>query len=255
MLDRVDGILLRDRASESFIRQIGVTAKADITADIAFLSDCSFKPRVSLEKGISYVHSPRVLFVIPRRFHNRAIWKGNKYVEKYRRYVDSIGRLADLVVEEMGGTPVFLPFSFQDVKLYPDILQTMTHRAKSVVINDPVGISFAFSMFQKADMVVGGQYHSIIFSILAEKPVVPIIYHPKCNELVKEANLTDIALQVGDGIEWPDVDLDTTEAATKLLSVFADRDKYAASLSRQRKKLQLKAAKNVQKLLDIFYSD
>jgi polysaccharide pyruvyl transferase CsaB len=258
ILNKLDTLLLRDSVSQLYMKQIGIDNPTKVTADIAFLLEPAVDANLSnlLKQLIVNSHSPRVLFILPLRFHLKSIWKPKRYREKYLRYISSISKIADFVVEQLNGTPIFFPFAPQDIQLYREIISLMKMKRQAVIYNDinyrNIDFDSILSFFQKVDLVVGGRYHSIIFSILSGVPVLPVIYHPKFCNLVNKLNMTDMSLEVGDGIEWHDVDIDLEKATQNLIKIYRDKEKYKTLALKLKEEMKKKAMINISSLRDIF---
>ena len=258
ILNKLDVLILRDSVSERLIKQIGIDSPTKVTADMAFL----LKPAVDsnpsdlLKQLIVNSSSPRVLFILPLLFHLKSIWKQEKYREKYLRYISSISRIADFVVEQLNGTPIFFPFSPQDSHLYREIIALMKMKSQAHIyygINHcNIDFNSILSFFQEVDLVVGGRYHSVIFSILSGVPVLPVIYHHKFSDLVDKLNITDMSLQVGDGIQWPDVDIDIEKATQNIMKIYRNKEYYKTSTLKLKEEMKKRAMINISALRDIF---
>jgi polysaccharide pyruvyl transferase CsaB len=244
-LNGLSGIILRDSASEKFVQELGVTALTRVTADVAFL----LQPSYAHDSPINQIPSPKVLFVLPIRYHIKSIWKKKEHREKYSSYVASIAEVADFVVEELKGTPIFFPFAPQDLGLYSEVIASMRNKKDAVLFNDinhkKIDFDRIFRIFQDVDLVVGGRYHSVIFSLITGTPVIPLIYHPKIHDLASRTDLQDISLEIGDGIEWRDVDLNIPLALHNLARVYQNKASYKVSTCKYKDEMKLKAANGI----------
>jgi polysaccharide pyruvyl transferase CsaB len=251
VLNKADIILLRDSISEYLVKQVvRVSTPTRVTGDVAFLLEQEFHPDKSLTELIKNSQTPRILFVLCPRFHMRKLWKGYKYKKKYHDYATSMGQLVDFVIEEMNGTPIFLPFYPGDVPFYRDILKRTRHEKRVIFLNYTQNMNAILSLFREADIVIGARYHSIIFSIIAGTPILPIIYHHKSYAVVKHTKLP--SLEIGADIEWRDINIRMAKATQNLLDIFANKQEYADLILTQKKELAQQAMENVLALLRIF---
>ncbi len=254
VLNRVDAIILRDDQSEHAIKNLGVRTRTKVMSDIVFLLQPSdSKAEGFLSQNVEAT-SIKVLIVMPLRFHISNIWKDEKYRAKYERYVKSISQLADFVAEDLKGIPIFLPFAPQDIKMYSEIIALMRRKDRAILSDkidyDNINPDIIFGIMKNCDLVLGGRYHSVIFSIIAGIPVIPVIYHPKLSDLVTELGLRDTSLEVGDGIEWPDVDLDLKKAM-ELLSLCHRQQKLPENVELKHQKIKKKAEEGLEMLMDV----
>jgi polysaccharide pyruvyl transferase CsaB len=244
-LNKADLLLLRDSMSGSLLKNgNAISTKTKVTADMAFLlGHIHLKLDNSLAESIQGRKTPKTLFVLCPRFHSHKLWKSNKAEKKYQLYVASMAEIADFVVIKLGGTPIFLPFYPDDTKFYYDILEKMTFGDKVVLLKHSQNIDAVLTLFKNVDVVVGARYHSIVFSILSGKPVVPIIYHHKSYALARKINAP--SLQIGANIEWPDININVAKAKQYLTEICENTGKRIPWLQVKRKELEQLALENV----------
>lgn len=257
ILNQVDAIILRDSVSERFIKELGVKTKTKVMSDIVFLLEPTNSDKnVFLDPNMKK-SSPKVLFIMPMRFHINKIWKDEKYRTKYTKYVQSISHLADFVADQLKGTPIFLPFAPQDVKMYLEIISSMKRKEHAILYDkidyDNIDLDFILNIIKHCNFVVGGRYHSAIFSIIEGIPVIPVVYHPKLHDLVITFDMNETSLEVGDGIEWPDVDLDVEKAISIFLKINAQTS-IPKNIRLKYLEIKQKAEDGIKMLLDVIQS-
>ena len=244
-----DAIYPRDSTSLRSLVKIGVSKARTSTADLAFLLGPYPKPGIAASKAPARTNTKvRVLFVLPLRYHIPRLWKGERFGRKYSNYVNSVTEAADLIAEGMDASLEFLPLDKADLTFYDSVIDGMKNKGSARAIGFRNDVDSVINRFADADVVVAGRYHSIVFSILTGTPMVPIVYHPKGVDLVREIGLTRVAHELGDGIELPESNLDPRKLAASVEEVYKNRDMFRASLVRNRQKLMESSMKNIQGL-------
>jgi polysaccharide pyruvyl transferase CsaB len=257
ILNRADAIILRDSTSERFIKELGVRNTTKVISDIVFLLESTNSDKDIFLNSNMDSSSPKVLFVMPIRYQIKEIWKNEKYRTKYIRYVQSISHLADFVVDQLNGTPIFLPFESGDIKMYLEIISSMKRKEHAVLYDkinyDNIDLDFILNIIKHCNFVVGGRYHSTVFSIIAGIPVIPVVYHPKLYDLVTRFDMKEMYLENGDGIEWPDVDIDVEKAMSIFLKINAQRN-LPEPIKSKYLEMKQKAEEGIQTLLSVIQS-
>jgi polysaccharide pyruvyl transferase CsaB len=244
VLNRVNVILPRDQISANLIQEItGESNKIVQTADITFLLNAKIKNDPSLIDIVKKNPRPFVLFAMCSRFHEPKIWHGKTYDVKFQQYVQAISDLADFVVETLGGTPIFFPFFNNDLRFYAYVLQKMRFAKHVRFVPYTLDVDAVLSLFHNCDFVIGSRYHSIVFSILAEVPILPIVYHHKSYSLAKQVGLE--TLEIGDNIEWPERSIDTERAKEIILRILRNKENIVKQMHVSRLILIAQAQKNV----------
>jgi polysaccharide pyruvyl transferase WcaK-like protein len=248
VLNKVDYALPRDITSGYHLKQItNGTIPLQITADMAFLlKDLPTKSYSESNGG------PNVLFVLCSRFHSKLFWGKENCQRKFYNYLKSMIQLADFIVEELKGKPIFLPFSIEDIEFYLKIKENMKHSDSAILLEYTSDVSKVFSIYLDADLVVASRYHGVLFALMTEKPVLPIIYHHKTFDLIRGQDLP--SQQIGLDIEWIDIDINIFSAKEDIKKILKDKKRYS-EISKNRKSDLIKMAeKNLTILNKIFFS-
>jgi polysaccharide pyruvyl transferase CsaB len=254
LLNKLDAIILRDSTSEEFIKQLNITTPTKVTADIAFLLKTTHNKSLHtcwVDPKIDQTQKPRVLFVLCKRSFLKKHLTEDQYNAKHTQFVSSMSQMADFVIQEMGGTPLFLPFTRTDQSLYEEIVDHMVHKKQAVKLSYEKDLDYALSIFNQVDIVVGERYHSLIFSLITEKPALPIIYHPKNFALAKKMDLREKTLETGAGIEWPNSEINVEKAKQILLDIYKNMAQEEQKLKKKRESLEICAAENLNTLMEI----
>lgn len=80
---------------------------------------------------------------------------------------------------------IFIPFVGEDLEFYYKVIRPLG--IKSFWLRNPVK---TFQHVLQMDKMIACRYHSLIFSLLAEKPVSIIAYETKVVDLAEDLNLS-----------------------------------------------------------------
>jgi len=216
-LNKAHLITVRDEESKQVLLDCGVKKEIFVTNDLAFL----YNPR--LEKSEIFPYPYNVLQV-----------KGNEKIN-----IEELSDIARFMHYRTQFETIIVPFH---EKLDMDIAKELNARTKFPIYL-PKTIDDAFNVINNSNYVVGMRYHSVLFSLLLNKPVIPIYYDMKVRNLSNYFGLQ--------GLEIEDLTL------TKFTKVFLD---YIKNFNSIQKKISLKiedakndARKNFELLLQLLH--
>jgi polysaccharide pyruvyl transferase CsaB len=183
---------LRDRGSAELLRQTGYSSELVITSDPVFRLPPS---RVSTHQWPKWIGSDpaRPIFGISVRN-----WSTGTDRESW---MNELVLGLDRLLEQTGGTAVFLPFQVYPVNPYTDdvavsreIRDRMKLRESAHVIDHYLEPDLAEAMIGSCDLVIGMRLHSTIMAFRRATPVVALAYDPKVTHAMAEANLLEFCL-------------------------------------------------------------
>jgi len=168
-LNKVDLITVRDDESKNLLLECGLQNEIFVTSDLAFLYDIETLPTLPIEDNYNVLQI-----------------KGNENVD-----IEEITDIARFMHYKTHYETVLVPF-------YPamdlELAKTINEKTKFPVFI-PKTFGEAFSVLNNAKFVVGTRYHSIVFSIMLKKPVLPIFYDDKVKNLSKFIRLSGINIE------------------------------------------------------------
>lgn len=183
----VDRITLRDRISETELRNLPVTGvETTVTADMALLV-----PPASEQEVLSFCAEagldPEARWLV---FALRP-WNG------IRQHYRDFARAAAYGAEHYGLTPVFLAMEpRKDHAVCAEVAALTDSVISCHVIDAPEDANLAVALIRRADCVLGMRLHSLIFAAANETPFSGISYDPKINgfmDYVKQGSYCDIS--------------------------------------------------------------
>ena len=187
-LSKASYISVRDKYSYTVLRLTGVKRSIVVEEDLAFrlklpdLGECK-------ELAIKYdIHEGRVLGVNLRTLDAETNERVVNYVVKLIQ--DFMGKMFDKVV--------FIPFgfgSFKDRFFDNDLIIAFKLKRRIpnlIIIDEELNPKKILCLFNYLDHVIAMRHHAIIFALLAEKPLIALVYDTKTLELLKALNRSNI---------------------------------------------------------------
>ena len=118
----------------------------------------------------------------------------------YERYLESLAVFARWLVDH--GYEVKLLLSDSDTGVIDDFRQELSTRFGSSVLERvtyrPTGsVEEMLSELSETDLVVATRFHSVLMSMLVNKPVIAISFHPKCSALMRQMGLSQYCHDIG----------------------------------------------------------
>ena len=216
IINRVDLITVRDEESKRVMEQLGIHQPITVTADAAFtLSLLSDKSTV--QKNVT----KKTVGISVRSWKNQA------------NFISAIAVCADKLAAE-GYEICFLPMQQpSDAVVSRDIIRLMESPAE--ILQTAVTPRSMIQAISSMDFIIGMRLHSLVFSAIAEVPMVGLSYEAKITSFLK------LVQQPCAG----DVETITEEQLTQTITEFlANQDKYRDKLLIHKQTLHYKAVKN-----------
>ena len=207
-LCKVELITVRDEYSLNQLKEVGLE-NVVLTKDIVFetfnQNTIEKANKVDEVKRIGVVAAP-ICLETP-----------NVYIEYRNRLTEAIHRLCEKY------TVSLIPFQPEyDKRLTEYILES---DARIKLLANPDGFSQNLSNLAAQDLIIGMRYHSIVESLMNGKYVIPIVYHPKCESLCRNAGIVQYAEHVGNGNNWMESNIDIDQLIRSVEDIQQD-DSY-----------------------------
>ncbi|BAL80881.1 polysaccharide pyruvyl transferase CsaB [Caldisericum exile] len=217
VLEKVDLITVRDNESKDLLKSIGVKKEIHVTQDLAFLYEPQIYKKFTFDE-------PYNVFQI----------KGNERFD-----VEELADIVRFMHYKTECETILVPF-YKDVDL--DIAKKVEEKTKFKVVI-PENIDDVFSIFSGAQSIVGMRYHSVVFSLLLKKPVLPIFYDEKVQNI---SNYFEI-----EGIDLRDLKLSNfSRIFTKFLK---EKDNFESKIKDKVIKAKEDAKRNFELLLQLIH--
>jgi polysaccharide pyruvyl transferase CsaB len=157
ILDTVDLITVRDNESKELLKSIGVRKEIFVTQDLAFL----YEP--ATQKEFNFDEPYNILQI-----------KGNEKID-----LEEVADIARFMHYRTEYETILVPF-YKNIDL--DVAKRIEEKTKFKVVV-PEDIDEVFAIFRGAKFIVGMRYHSVVFSLLLKKPILPIFYDDKVRNI------------------------------------------------------------------------
>lgn len=113
----------------------------------------------------------------------------------YDNYVNIIAQSADYLTER-GYKVLFFPHEIKtsvvnDRICIKDIMVKCVHKDNIDYLKDDIGTKEHLEEISKLSMFIGHKTHSIVFALTVGTPLLPIAYHPKTVDFLKQYDLSD----------------------------------------------------------------
>ena len=230
LMQKMDLILVRDKASQRLLGELGVK-DVKVTGDPAFLLELdpvesAGEAKEPEQKSDSYV-------VVSLR---ERIKKVNNWAEKWARMIDDFNL-------KYGVKFVLLPFQKirgEDYAILNNIFEHVARKEAVKIQKFSSDLTEVLRLFSQAKMVVGMRLHSLIFAFLTGKPMVALSYSDKVESLVKETGLIGQMLKLGD--------FDEQRLTSLLEETWQNREKLQSEIQRKAAVLKQSAQRNIEYL-------
>jgi len=174
VLNRVDGITVRDAGSKKDLLDMGVKKEIIVSADpvLGFSAeDIKIeKGRELLERVDVNINDGKIMGISVRP------WKTAE--ANFIALAEACDNLA-----LQGWQIVFIPMHFpEDIQASREVAKHM--KEKAFLLKENYTPSEALSIYKAADMVIGMRLHSLIMAAVVEKPLVAISYDPKVDRFM-----------------------------------------------------------------------
>lgn len=240
LLNRVDFITVRDNNSKKQLVNMGVTdSKIAVAADpvIGLMKTGKDVGLDILRKHQKNFDENKPTIGIAFRYWNNNEEKINKIL------VNATNRLFDLLEANI----VFIPFHHsEDIKVLRAIEPRI--QGKGILIKEKYGVQEMLSIMENMDLLVGVRLHSLIFSAVAQIPMIAISYDPKVEYFMKS-----LGLKAFSRIE----DLEEEALVAEVMKVWQNREELSQNINSNVEKVRERLKINeetIERIIDN-YSD
>ena len=174
LLQRVDGIAVRDEKSARLLEEIGVPPDCiSVTAD----------PVLRLEKA-DLSQGAEILSSLGIRRKEGRLLVGWAVKDAGTKFLDEIEKCVRFLKQEYNADSVLIPFHYeQDAKVIKVLSQRLGSDA--YYITDKHLTDEMLSIIGNLDLLVGVRLHSLIYAAVSEVPSIGISYDPKIDAFLE----------------------------------------------------------------------
>lgn len=201
MLNYISYLSIRDRKTEQIADELGIN-KYVSTIDSAFLET----PKEKIPQEFQKVLRGNSYFVfVP----NLLIWHpAYKGVLSKKQIIEFYNAILDILFDKYPRhKAVMLPQTFDcdtddgnDINLFMEI-KRFRNDSRLIVIDDTYSSDVQQAIIAEADLMVGARYHSVVFAINNNTPLIALSYEHKIAGLLENLGKTDCMVNIQKGLE------------------------------------------------------
>lgn len=225
ILDKVDYMTLRDKRSKKVLEDMNIENQSIIVAADPVIGikkrDLDLGENILVKTNSENIKNPLIGFALRGR-------------NKDENLIKVISKVADEIIEETGGSVVFIPFHHgEDVNMLNEIEEKMDNKA--IFLRGKYELDEMLSIVGNLDLLVGIRLHSLIFSAIMNVPMVAISYDPKVDYFMESINEPVFC-----NIE----ELNSESLAKEIIEKLKKREEYKARLEVEVNNSKRKLIKN-----------
>lgn len=246
-LELVDIVTVRDIESYKQLEKCGVT-KQIVTADPVVDFDFKDDNDTVIKRGKK---KTRIGLSIAPLFMNR-LWKNHE--SKYNHYLNAFVELINKINKDHKNEVelIFIPMQDNyDIKFNQEIIEKVEFKDNIFIFQEGLSNYDKIRELKKLDLLIGMRLHSIIISSIFGVPPLGVIYHHKVHQYLQNINMDTLAVEVGDGCNWKDCDINSDDMYSKFLTIYNNLQKYREIVYKSVCKLKEKNKINIEKAISL----
>lgn len=217
LFQAADHSTVRDRGSKDLLKQIGVKiSKIPIEPDPAFYAAPKALDEAFLQK-LEKTEKP--LIGVSLRYWQIGVEPPNWHSQ--------VSKALDMLIDEIGGTLVFIPLHTSDYFLENDegvciqVMEQMQNKDRAILLAGELDPLQRFEAMKHFDLVLGMRLHSLVGALSSGTPSVGLIYDPKVKALLEAHDLGQFCLPLSS--------LNGVQLSSLLTKAFQEKQYYEAA--------------------------
>ncbi|AEM79430.1 polysaccharide pyruvyl transferase CsaB [Thermoanaerobacter wiegelii] len=224
ILNKVDGIAVRDELSKEYLKQLNVKKDVVVAADLVLNFSGGNNREIFgkiLEKEGIDLNSAEYVLICTREW-------GNSELSRVE-----LARAADFIAQDYGYKIVFLPFYHEDIEESDRVATYM--KMPYEILTGKYEIEEILSIIRSSSLLIGVRLHSLIFAFISLVPFIGISYDPKVEGFLKSVDESSAG----------DINSFTAEdILKKVSSILQQKEEYINNMSKHLNELKERAKKN-----------
>jgi polysaccharide pyruvyl transferase WcaK-like protein len=211
IMNRADGIIVRDTESSRVLIDAGVNPKIievafDPVVSLVPIQGYELQKIVNYEFGklkykkiiaISLRHWFDINPFIPVSLAQNIGFRQKRGEKKYELLISKIAEAINLLPKKEDNLIVFVPFWFsRDEKVHKDIIAKLSPSVNHHQLKKEYSPQELLGLFTKMDIIIAMRLHASIFAATLGKPFVALSYSSKINNFMDELDLNDNILDI-----------------------------------------------------------
>ncbi len=189
MSKHADSISVRDPESAELLKEIGVKKPVEVMGDPAF----SLK-----RERTATSEKPIKIGITAVPYYHAGYWPESKE-DIYQDYIEGMARNLDVLAAKQPVEITFFATKFpQDADVTKDIQSLMKEAKHTTIVDHNLLPEDLLEITAAQDLVIGTRLHSLILATCTATPIIAICYHHKVTDFMKLAELSDVAIPIGE---------------------------------------------------------
>ncbi|AIS53036.1 polysaccharide pyruvyl transferase CsaB [Thermoanaerobacter kivui] len=224
ILNKVDGIAVRDELSKEYLKQLNVKKDVVVAADLVLNfsggNNREIFGKILEKEGIDLNFSEYALICTRE-------W-GNSELSRVE-----LARAADFIAQDYGYKIVFLPFYHEDIEESDRVATYM--KMPCEILTEKYEVEEILSIIRSSSLLIGVRLHSLIFAFISLIPFVGISYDPKVEGFLKS---------IGESSAGDINSFTAEDILNKVSSILQRKKEYINEMSKYLDELKERAKKN-----------
>lgn len=201
ILEKANYITVRDEYSFKELKKIGLQ-NIEITNDLVF--------NYPMKKNIPHKKVKKIgLVLAPVCMNEKDIFL--KFIDETKKIINSLKQEYEVSI-----VPFQINYDFVLIDYLKNIDGIKIYRENKNYWD-------IIDIINEQDLIIGMRFHSIVLSLMMNKYIIPIIYHPKNYELINEFKLEQYISSIGDGKNWENTNIDADKILKYIKEIQNDK--------------------------------
>ncbi|MGF1779054.1 polysaccharide pyruvyl transferase family protein [Vibrio nomapromontoriensis] len=189
VLRKFKSYLVRDLTSQEYLEKHNISCVP--TLDVVYAQTSNL-----YDSGEKYDSNSKFVVFTPNELHNwHPDFEGNNLEEEYVRVINKlISRGLHVVLLPQ----LFSDNHISDEKFYLDLVSKCNEPSFCDVIPSDSSIQEQLAVISKCEYVIGGRYHSLVFALSQDKPVISLSYESKMSGMMRYFGLDEYSMNVSE---------------------------------------------------------
>jgi polysaccharide pyruvyl transferase CsaB len=190
-----DYISVRDTYSKKILRNIGIHRKIYVTRDPVLGANLNISPVIEWIDEMK----PYITICLRQWNHTDLIQSGVSYSNSYGDYLESLSTVLTFLVDS-GYNIVYVPMMVNlnenDNIDHKNLIAKMVKFHKKKVITTQLDPDEIINIISNSELIIGMRYHSIVYSLIADVPVIGLAYAKKVMCLMHDLELDSYCINI-----------------------------------------------------------
>ncbi len=192
-LSKLNLIIARSVATQTYLKDIGITGRVHVRPDSAFVLDPAPPERIDEIMHQENLNKRPIIGITPTIQIDRRL--SGKNIEVQNKYTAMMAQIADYLIETLNSVVVFIPNEtsgdYDDIYVIKKIFVNVKNKGNIRMITAEYSAEELKGLIGTCDLLIGSRYHSVIAATSMCVPTLVIGWGHKYNEVMKTVGLSD----------------------------------------------------------------